>query len=101
MLDRSEWTKGDLLEDGAMCVLGAISAATAGHIRDYREFESAEYTRAKAVAETLGRHIPLDQVGERREDWTRVYEFNDLPDVTKRDVLNLFDKALAELGGLG
>lgn len=89
------------LDDGRVCALGAVAAATlGGELSAIGYDDLVENQRAKrvwgALLSALGQPpTPLD-VGFSND----VDGFNDRRSTTDDDVLNLFDKALAELGGL-
>lgn len=72
------WTKGKLFSKGKYCTEGAILAATRGSL--------LAGTFPHAVFNRLLEHLPGYRV---------LYLFNDSPHTTKRDVLNLFDRAIA------
>lgn len=85
---RRGWGKGFLeREDGSLCALGAIQCVTG--VSHARRFMAEKQLEAHLGAECFD------------TAYKPVAAFNDEPGTTFRDVLNLFDKALADLGGLG
>lgn len=90
-------------EDGQVCARGAIGVAL------NPDFETKYLSEEKTpigtdawtytfitqrwynVHHAIRRHLP---------DGTWIEQFNDAPTTTDQDVLDLFDKTLAELGGL-
>lgn len=97
------WSQGHFMDkDGHLCALGAIRCALVGHHAVDRvplagPFASTEdnvqlWDRYLAAAQALDDHLPY--VG------TTVPTYNDAATTTQQDILNLFDKALADLGGL-
>ena len=94
--------KEDLVnQDGQVCLLGSVAmsmrglAFTRDHTTAYPFLESNQ--RAAAVVSVLAEHIP--PMPGKRSALCKVYRYND-SFASDADVLNLFDKALAELGGL-
>lgn len=83
------WHKGSESDGkGNFCALAAVSIATGGsydEITDHKRFQMV----VDALLSRLGSKVKHD-----------VAAFNDDPETTHQDVLNLFDKALADLGGL-
>ena len=93
-------TFGD--SEGNVCTRGAVNTAVSGDpFALYAAVvEPATmddwWERQAAACEQLRKHIPPAAVTGLEP----IAEFNDAPTTTKQDVLNLFDKALADLGGL-
>lgn len=85
------WYQGGLTDYmGNMCVIGALNKVCCGDI--IALFEGEGWTRRDAAVDVLRRILaPLG---------TDIAEFNDAYTTTHEDVLNLFSKALAELGAL-
>lgn len=84
------WHKGGL-EDGQgnYCIVGAVTVATSADV-------TAPWSARKNDAYfALQTKLPPGVDG--RGD---LADFNDAPATTHQDVLDLFDKALADLGGL-
>lgn len=85
---------------GTVCARGAIGCAVipgfAEMVNDnVRIHAFVRSERFQAAERELRRHLPDDY-------WVKaVWAFNDDHKTTDTDVLNLFDKALADLGGLG
>ena len=82
-------------ETGAVCALGAVGFATVDDfdIRHECGYGALAVTpRALRVWHTLRGFLP--------EGFIDVDAFNDTGTTTDEDVLNLFDKALADLGGM-
>lgn len=88
--------RNELVEDGKVCVLGAVGVATTeGFISldgVYRimVLNDPRPRRVRAALE--------DKLGGRNGGW--VEAFNDDETITDQDVLDLFDKTLADIGGL-
>lgn len=87
---RAEVAKGwcqRALEDehGNVCALGALNRVTSGDARCDQEMPEGLYG-------VLWDHVP---------DHQSVASYNNAETTTQQDVLNLFDKALSDLGGLG
>jgi hypothetical protein len=86
------------LPNGDVCAVGALAYAAkmlrGNRYSDYEPamMELARYSDYEPAMMELARFLPAG--------FTRIFEFNDHPDTTKQDVLDLFDKALADLGGL-
>lgn len=77
------WCKGRNTDgNGSYCILGAVGVATKNE-----SFATSRYY--DAVCEL---RLQMPEVG--------LPDFNDDPSTTKEDVLGLFDKAIAELGGM-
>lgn len=86
------WMQGKLTDyNGNVCAMGAVSIAAGMRIGSMVS-HTMEWDRHQAQYEALMKQIP--------EGFFDVAAFNDDPATTKQDVLNLFDKALAELGGM-
>jgi hypothetical protein len=87
------WTQGKLhrVETNSVCAMGAVSLA-AGMRFGSPCSQIVEWDRHQAMYDELMKHIP--------SEFFDVAAFNDAETTTQRDVLDLFDKALAELGGL-
>lgn len=87
---RRGWTQGILESgDGRVCAVGAINRATDSCKMD---------ARTHAVQQQLTVYLDADCF---KTELVPLAAFNDRPDTTMQDVVNLFDKALADLGGLG
>lgn len=86
------WHKGGL-EDGHgnVCAVGALNLACMGMLRVDNQPVPVYYAAYRA----LERHIPTGFNG-----LPSLPSYNDADGVTREDMLDLFDKALAELGGL-
>lgn len=94
--------------DGRVCALGAIAVAVvedfsqlylnnAKDVYGYRWCTELRNPRIAAAEAALIPHVPNPVYGS----WNHsISAFNDRVDTTDADVLNLFEKALAELGGL-
>jgi hypothetical protein len=80
--------------DGTVCVKGAIGIATVFGFAAMRGHGKQEAALAEDRPWNTTRAL------EQYLDGRYVWEFNDDPATTDQDVLNLFDKALAGLGGL-
>lgn len=97
--------RGQLVnEDRQVCVRGAVGVVISpkfeemylnpiysGGIPNWARELSEDWQRVRRVESVLQAHVP---------GGTRIELWNDDPETTDEDVLNLFDKALAELGGL-
>jgi hypothetical protein len=83
-----------------VCALGALGvAAVEGFLElteQHQEHANNREPRMVRARLALEQHLP--EVGGHLE--LTVNEFNDDPETTDEDVLNLFDKTLADLGGL-
>lgn len=90
------FTQGD---KGNVCAVGAIFAAVAPQFLGTPAWNVMHSSRAKAVVDELLQYVP-----EHYHDlWIGEYAlaaYNDTRGVTDEDLFNLFDKALANLGGL-
>lgn len=88
--------------DGRVCIIGAIGA---GMYEDFTGLaEEAQYNalyqdRPRRVRSALSAHLPENL---HVDSWVddEVAAFNDCRATTDQDVLDLFDKTLANLGGL-
>lgn len=84
--------------DGRVCALGAIGVATTeGFAQMDRDHQSAAVfcdRRPRRAEKALRAHLFTDP------DDGEVFVYNDLPTTTDQDVLDLFDKTLADLSGL-
>lgn len=107
MMTRGRCT-GDLRdEEGRVCLLGSIGAATIPNFTErvmanpaavMHDIEREE--RPSAVLRELRKHL-APQSGELGFfPSERLWLFNDTDDTVDADAFNLFDKALADLGGL-
>ena len=105
------WARGALQNTrGNVCILGAIGMATQEYFPELCKVSEAEAfidltksPRANDIVATLGRYLDktLTEEESGHDDFfERTYWFNDHK-AEKQDVLDLFDKALADLGGLG
>lgn len=84
------WCPRGLYDElGNVCAVGAVNIACEGHLH----VRSKPTSRRDEALRALIRHLP--------GSWQEVYRYNDDPSTTHQDILNLFDKALADLGGLG
>lgn len=92
-IEQNGWTQGALrnIEDGSICAMGAVCLAAGMQIGSPTSV-LVEWDRHQEMYDELKKHVP--------EGFFDVAAYNDDPATTKQDVLNLFDKALAELGGL-
>lgn len=80
------WGKGSAYPTPrSYCVIGALSECNSSR--------RGSYERLKAVVQLVERHIPTAE--------KLVSFYNDDPETTHQDILNLLDKTLADLGGLG
>lgn len=72
---------------GGVCVVGAVEVAcfSVAHM-------GVDMVRCGAALDELGKHLPSTL-------WA-IVGYNDAPTTTKQNILDLFDKALASLGGL-
>ncbi|RDH76328.1 hypothetical protein DVS77_21475 [Mycolicibacterium moriokaense] len=81
------WIKNDFFNADGFCMAGAIDSVC---------FTSHDIgttcLRVHAVNETLAKYLP--------DSFDDIIPFNDHPETTLQDVLDLFDKALADLGGM-
>jgi hypothetical protein len=83
------WCKNQLQSrDGQVCAVGAVQMAIMGHVG--LTPADVEFDRVVTAQRALGRLVEIGDVGS----------YNDADDTGYQDVLNLFDKALADLGGL-
>lgn len=99
-LVRRGWTKDAFVdpEEGRVCALGAIGAASVEGfmLMTYDDQSNAlvDLRPDRVIAVLTAK---LHELHPNRE----VEVFNDDRETTYQDVLDLFDKTLAELGGLG
>lgn len=80
------WFKGWLTDGQRVCAVGALNIACNGSAAG---IPLDDWERRDAAAALLRQHLTQE-----------IAYFNDDPETTKQDVLNLFDKALADLGAL-
>lgn len=94
--DPKRWHKGDFTNgEGAYCVRGALLPG--------KPCSQPLVAAAVWAQELLVEHIPGDFVDVLIREGLikeRLAAFNDHPDTTHEDILNLLDKTLADLGGL-
>ncbi|WPH57722.1 hypothetical protein [Mycobacterium phage WXIN] len=91
---KDHWHQGALEDgNGNYCVVGAINKATCGH-GYFCATRPGIAARRWSALDALNNHLPWEfqDVG--------IPSFNDNESTTHADVLTLFDKALADLGGL-
>jgi hypothetical protein len=80
-------SKGLYATDGGFCIVGALMEAEGGkHIWDLSDPEIA--LPVAALCEALGDRFP------GRINRSRLYRFNDAPETTLDDVIQLFDDAM-------
>lgn len=77
-------------DDGNVCIVGALNLATCGVVNWMDA--PAGYDRLIAAGHVLEAHLPSHAAD--------LVSFNDSVDTTHDDVMTLFEKALADLGGL-
>ena len=105
------WSRGHLQDtQGNVCILGAIGMATQEDFSERCKISETEAfidltksPRAKDIVATLGWYLDktfIEEEAGHDDFFERTYWFNDHK-VEKQDVLDLFDKALADLGDLG
>jgi hypothetical protein len=88
---RTSWHKGGLYDGrGNVCAIGAIRQGITG--KPTITLMSPEFYRVLSAEEAVVAKLPAG--------YGSIAEFNDAPSTTHQDVLNLFDKTLADLGGL-
>ncbi len=86
------WHQGSLSDrNGNVCAMGAIALAVGVEL-DLEDVGEVDWARHTAAHMELRKHLPIS--------FESVPDFNDDIETTHQDVLNLFDKALADLGGL-
>jgi hypothetical protein len=78
------WCKDALRLGNTYCAIGALSKVTEGDVY-------ACTSRGDAAYHAVRKMLPAG---------VDIADFNNAPETTRQDVLNLFDKALAELGAL-
>lgn len=88
--DPNQWIKGEMLNENGCCIIGALKTADTSYF---------QVDRYEAERE-LQCHLPGGAEAFMRGSLVPLAQFNDDPETTHQDVLNLFDKALADLGGL-
>jgi hypothetical protein len=82
------WHQGSLMNGaGGVCVVGALRVACFSTVH-----MDVDVLRCAAALNELGKHLPDSRLA--------VAGYNDAPTTTKQDILDLFDKTLADLGGL-
>lgn len=89
LINEKGWAKGAYQDsDGCLCALGAVRAAShpEGHVYELSSLSDEQYELMWESASHLAKFVPI--LG------ALVHEFNDHPDVTKEDVLDLFDRAI-------
>lgn len=86
------WYQGGLVGAEGVCAVGALNMACAGSPVPWGD---VDWARRDESYKALKSHLPKDFQGRE------IAYFNDHPGTTKQDVLNLFEKTLADLGGLG
>lgn len=86
----------DRFTDG-VCGLGAINYAAYGR---YVSFLSDVNTPAWELSQDLRRVVASSIPGARKGGESSIVKYNDLSTTTKEDMLTIFDKALADRGGL-
>lgn len=88
--DPKRWRKGSFGFIGeAVCALGALGVAATGTVQGCYSVHHA-HPLSKALA-LVDDHVP---------GGVTIQEYNDAIGTTHADILNLFDKTLASLGGL-
>jgi hypothetical protein len=104
-LVRRGWRQGGLVaHDGRVCALGAVGCALVQDYENYtypchRYLPFQKDPRASAVVQALASHLERRGIGGE-DEVDRIFIKNDHPDTTLQDIYDLFDKALAEAGGL-
>ena len=104
------WSRGHLQDtQGNVCILGAIGMATQEDFSERCKISETEAfidltksPQANDIVATLGQYLDktLTEEESGHDDFfERTYWFNDHK-AEKQDVFDLFDKALADLGGL-
>lgn len=89
---RGHWHKGALSDGhGNFCAVGAIRQSITG--QPTVTMATPELSRVIAAESAVSAKLT-------EEHSFSIADFNDAPATVQQDVLNLFDKALAELGGL-
>lgn len=92
---------------GQVCTLGAIGCAVVEGFESLipaaQGADMACNRRMRRAARELSKHLSdlRSMFDDDCDDVQLVWEFNDLDGVIDQDIFNLFDKALADLGGLG
>lgn len=108
LVTRGRCTKDLVSDDGRVCALGAVGVAVVENFiemhtyDDVAAFAEVEFLndRTRAVVQALCDHLPVLETLDHGVYTEPLWRFNDKQSTTDRDVLNLFDKALADLGGL-
>jgi len=85
------WCQGEYQLHGSYCIVGALKEA---QVRLHAPGEIAEM----ALGALTGA-LPTSRglVARAFPPWTRLIPFNDSPKMTRRRVLNLFDRALTDV----
>lgn len=92
---RTGWCSNGLMDDqGNLCVVGALNKVAGVSLSGPSLKGSRRVARRDAAYDALAVHLP-------EEFESLLDEYNDHPGTSHADVLNLFDKALSDLGGLG
>lgn len=85
------WYKGGLTDgEGNVCALGALNVACLGSVH---AFVIDNRGRREEARNELERHLPDQR-------WPDLVDYNDAESTTHEDIVNLFDKTLADLGAL-
>jgi hypothetical protein len=91
---RTRWQKGGLSNGTHFCAIGAVRQAIIGSpVITVITMGSPELGRTIRAEEALAAKLPA-------EYGNNIAEFNDAKATTHQDILDLFDKTLADLGGL-
>lgn len=89
LADPGKWCQGDYSDsDGRVCLLGALGVAFNGDCEAYEYRYDALIKAAKLIRSHMPGEVFL------------VSLFNDDQHTTHADILNVFDKTLADLGAL-
>lgn len=89
------WCQGALERDGAVCALGALHMASYGDPYEVVSHENPGYLTAHSTA-----YMTLTKLA-REFGYLSVSVYNNAPETTHQDVINWFDKAIAQAQEMG
>lgn len=92
--------RGQFVKDDKVCAIGAIGVATLEGF-EHEDSDSQYETTCRDVRLIRAVNALARRLSVLHPDAVNVWRFNDDLLTTDQDVLDLFDKTLADLGGLG
>lgn len=96
MQKRGRCSKGGRGPEGSVCIVVGLNMGLRNMAFREGEEQATIRDRLHATWEALGAHIP--EVYGRGQD--RIIPFNEDPKTTDQDVWDVFDKTIADLGGM-